>query len=51
LQKAVRDARVEALSGFRNEVASGSYPANAEVAGIAQAELDDFRERLETERD
>lgn len=51
LQKAVRDARVEALSGFRNEVAGGSYPANAEVAGIAQAELDDFRERLEAERD
>ncbi|RUZ74526.1 ketopantoate hydroxymethyltransferase, partial [Mesorhizobium sp. M7A.F.Ca.CA.001.14.1.1] len=51
LQKAVRDARVEALSGFRNEVAGGSYPGNAEVAGIAQAELDDFRERLESERD
>ena len=51
LHKAVRDARVEALSGFRNEVAGGSYPANAEVAGIAQAELDDFRERLEAERD
>ncbi|WP_027160884.1 3-methyl-2-oxobutanoate hydroxymethyltransferase [Mesorhizobium sp. WSM1293] len=51
LQKAVRDARVEALSGFRNEVAGGSYPGNAEVAGMAQAELDDFRERLESERD
>jgi 3-methyl-2-oxobutanoate hydroxymethyltransferase len=51
LHKAVRDARVEALSGFRKEVAGGSYPANAEVAGIAQAELDDFRERLEAERD
>jgi 3-methyl-2-oxobutanoate hydroxymethyltransferase len=51
LQKAVRDARVEALSGFRNEVAGGSYPGNAEVAGIAQPELDDFRERLESERD
>jgi 3-methyl-2-oxobutanoate hydroxymethyltransferase len=51
LQQAVRDARVAALSGFRNEVAGGSYPTNAEVAGIAQAELDDFRERLEAERD
>ncbi|WP_136616338.1 MULTISPECIES: 3-methyl-2-oxobutanoate hydroxymethyltransferase [Mesorhizobium] len=51
LQKAVKDARVEALSGFRNEVAGGSYPGDAEVAGIAQAELDDFRERLEAERD
>ncbi|QND63339.1 ketopantoate hydroxymethyltransferase [Mesorhizobium loti] len=51
LQQAVRDARVEALSGFRNEVAGGSYPADAEVAGIEQTELDDFRERLEAERD
>ncbi|MET2832558.1 3-methyl-2-oxobutanoate hydroxymethyltransferase [Mesorhizobium shangrilense] len=47
LHKAVRDARVEALSGFRQEVAGGRYPANAEVVGIAQAELEAFRARLE----
>ncbi|MBZ9743256.1 3-methyl-2-oxobutanoate hydroxymethyltransferase [Mesorhizobium sp. CO1-1-4] len=46
LHKAVRDARVEALSGFRKEVASGGYPAEAELAGIADAELEEFRARL-----
>ncbi|WP_137935042.1 3-methyl-2-oxobutanoate hydroxymethyltransferase [Mesorhizobium comanense] len=51
LHKAVRDARVEALSGFRQEVAGGSYPAQAEVAGIADAELEEFRKRLAAERD
>jgi 3-methyl-2-oxobutanoate hydroxymethyltransferase len=48
LHKAVRDARVEALSGFRQEVAAGSYPAETEIAGIADAELEEFRTRLES---
>lgn len=51
LHKAVRDARVKALSGFRNAVAGGSYPGNAEVAGIADAELEAFRARLEAGRE
>jgi 3-methyl-2-oxobutanoate hydroxymethyltransferase len=51
LHKAVRDARVAALSGFRQAVAGGSYPAEAEVAGIADAELEEFRKRLAAERD
>ncbi|MBN9217620.1 MAG: 3-methyl-2-oxobutanoate hydroxymethyltransferase [Mesorhizobium sp.] len=46
LHKAVRDARVEALTGFRQAVAGGSFPTEAEMAGIAQAELEDFRARL-----
>jgi 3-methyl-2-oxobutanoate hydroxymethyltransferase len=50
LHKAVRDARVEALSGFRKEVAGGSYPASTELAGIADAELEAFRKRLEAEQ-
>ncbi|CCV15245.1 3-methyl-2-oxobutanoate hydroxymethyltransferase [Mesorhizobium sp. STM 4661] len=50
LHQAVRDARVEALSGFRKEVAGGSYPGDAEVAGIAEAELEEFRARLEAAR-
>lgn len=47
LHQAVRDARIEALSGFRREVAGGSYPAETEIAGIADAELEEFRSRLE----
>ncbi|RVB78863.1 ketopantoate hydroxymethyltransferase [Mesorhizobium sp. M6A.T.Cr.TU.014.01.1.1] len=50
LQKAVRDARVEALSGFRKEVAGGGYPSDAEVAGITEAEFEEFRARLEATR-
>ncbi|WP_245477137.1 MULTISPECIES: hypothetical protein [unclassified Mesorhizobium] len=42
-KKAVRDALVEALSGFLKEVAGGSYLSDAEVAGIAKAELEEFR--------
>ncbi|TPM94651.1 3-methyl-2-oxobutanoate hydroxymethyltransferase [Mesorhizobium sp. B2-1-3A] len=49
LHKAVRDARIEALSGFRREVADGSYPAETEIAGIADAELEEFRSRLEAD--
>ncbi|BCG79101.1 hypothetical protein MesoLj113b_26430 [Mesorhizobium sp. 113-3-3] len=51
LHKAVRDARVEALSSFRREVADGSYPADAEIAGIADAELEALCEALEAGRD
>ncbi|TIL26056.1 MAG: ketopantoate hydroxymethyltransferase [Mesorhizobium sp.] len=50
LHQAVRDARIEALSGFRKEVAGGGYPSDAEVAGIAEAELEEFRARLEAAR-
>lgn len=50
LHQSVRDARVEALSGFRKDVAGGSYPDNTEVAGIAAAELEEFRARLDTQR-
>ena len=46
LHKAVRDERVRALSAFRSEVASGEFPAAREVAGIAEAELAEFRVRL-----
>ncbi|WP_244420760.1 hypothetical protein [Mesorhizobium japonicum] len=46
MHKAVRDARVEALSGFRREVAGGSYPGKAEIAGITDVELKAFREQL-----
>ncbi|MCV3210880.1 3-methyl-2-oxobutanoate hydroxymethyltransferase [Mesorhizobium sp. YC-39] len=46
LHQAVRDARVEALSGFRKEVAGGSYPNDAEVAGITEAELEEFRKAI-----
>ena len=51
LHRAVRDARLEALSSFHREVADGSYPADAEIAGIADAELEAFREALEAGRD
>jgi 3-methyl-2-oxobutanoate hydroxymethyltransferase len=47
LHKEVRDERIAALSGFRSDVASGKYPAEAEVAGIAEMELAQFRARLE----
>ncbi|PAP98413.1 3-methyl-2-oxobutanoate hydroxymethyltransferase [Mesorhizobium mediterraneum] len=50
LHQAVRDARIEALSGFRKEVAGGGYPSDAEVAGITEAEFEEFRARLEATR-
>ncbi|MER8826668.1 3-methyl-2-oxobutanoate hydroxymethyltransferase [Mesorhizobium sp. M0938] len=50
LHQSVRDARLEALSGFRKEVAGGSYPGETEVAAIAEAELEEFRARLEAAR-
>ncbi len=50
LHRAVREERVKALSGFRSEVSSGSFPAASEVAGIPDAELAEFRVRLEGAR-
>jgi 3-methyl-2-oxobutanoate hydroxymethyltransferase len=47
LHKAIQEARIAALSGFRSAVASGGYPAEGEVADIAEAELAQFRARLE----
>ena len=46
LHAQVRDARVEALTAYRADVLAGQYPGDAEVAGIDDAEFDDFVERL-----
>jgi len=46
LHKAVRDERVSALSGFRAAVASASFPASEQIAGIPSRELEDFGARL-----
>jgi 3-methyl-2-oxobutanoate hydroxymethyltransferase len=40
LHQKVRDERTKALSAFRAEVASGGFPSPAEVAGIAEDELE-----------
>jgi 3-methyl-2-oxobutanoate hydroxymethyltransferase len=50
LHKAVRDERVKALSGFRSDVASGAFPAAGELAGMPDAELAEFRTKLEAAR-
>ena len=50
LRRAVRDERIKALSGFRAAVTSGVFPAASEIAGIADAELAEFRARLDTPR-
>jgi len=50
LQKAVRDERVKALAGFRSDVSSGGFPAAHETVGIAEAELAEFRLRLDDAR-
>jgi 3-methyl-2-oxobutanoate hydroxymethyltransferase len=47
LQKAVRAARTKALAAFRSDVASGAFPSEAHVAAIPEAELREFRARLE----
>lgn len=47
LHQAVRTERTKALSGFREAVRSGGFPGEGEIAGIAEAELAAFRERLE----
>jgi 3-methyl-2-oxobutanoate hydroxymethyltransferase len=46
LHKAVRDERTKALAEFRFDVASGSFPSEAHIAGVAEAELNEFRVRL-----
>jgi len=46
LHQKVRDERKRALSAFRAEVASGGFPSPAEVAGIAEDELDRLRAAL-----
>ena len=46
LHAQVRDARVEALTAYRADVLAGQYPGDAEVAGIDDAEFDDFVDRL-----
>jgi 3-methyl-2-oxobutanoate hydroxymethyltransferase len=46
LQKAVRDERTKALTEFRFDVASGSFPSEAHIAGVAEAELNEFRVKL-----
>jgi 3-methyl-2-oxobutanoate hydroxymethyltransferase len=50
LYRAVRDERVKALSGFRDAVASASFPAAGEIATIPGDELAEFRARLAAER-
>lgn len=49
LYKAVREERVNALTGFRAAVASGSFPGAEEIAEIPAAELAAFRARLDAE--
>jgi 3-methyl-2-oxobutanoate hydroxymethyltransferase len=47
LNRAIKAERAKALSGFREAVRSGDFPGEGELAGIAEAELALFRERLE----
>src|SRR6185437_14395810 len=47
LQKGVRDERVKALAGFRSDVRSGGFPAAHETVAITEAELVEFRLRLD----
>jgi 3-methyl-2-oxobutanoate hydroxymethyltransferase len=46
LHAQVRDARVEALTAYRADVLAGQYPDDIEVAGIDDAEFDEFVGRL-----
>ena len=46
LHEQVRNARVDALSAYRADVLSGNYPGDAEVAGVDEAEFDEFVDRL-----
>jgi 3-methyl-2-oxobutanoate hydroxymethyltransferase len=46
LHNAVREDRMKALSGFRSDVASGGFPTERQVAGLANAELAEFRAEL-----
>jgi 3-methyl-2-oxobutanoate hydroxymethyltransferase len=45
-QQAVRDERVRALTMFRTEVASGSFPGSAEWVEASDSELKAFRDKL-----
>jgi 3-methyl-2-oxobutanoate hydroxymethyltransferase len=47
LHRAIRDERVKALRGFRSAVRSGDFPCGAEIAGIADDELEAFRRQLD----
>jgi len=46
LYRQVREERVRALSAFRQDIASGAFPAEGEVATLDPNELESFRERL-----
>ncbi|MDQ0469468.1 3-methyl-2-oxobutanoate hydroxymethyltransferase [Labrys wisconsinensis] len=50
LHRAVREERVRALAGFRQDVASGGFPAAGEVSGMPEAELEQFRRGLDGPR-
>jgi len=47
LHEAVRTERLAALSGFRAAVRTGDFPAKANVAGIADEEIEAFRRDIE----
>ncbi|NIL94688.1 MAG: ketopantoate hydroxymethyltransferase [Woeseiaceae bacterium] len=44
----INDERVRALTGYRNDVQSGNYPGEAEVAAIDAAEIAKFLEGLDS---
>ncbi len=46
LHATIRNARIDALSAYRADVLAGQYPADAEVAGIDDAEFAEFAERI-----
>jgi len=47
LQRQIAVERVKALTAFRADVLSGSFPADAEVSRIAPGELSNFLESLD----
>ena len=47
VKQAVRDARVAALRGFRQDVSSGAFPAADEIVDLAPAELAALRSALD----
>jgi 3-methyl-2-oxobutanoate hydroxymethyltransferase len=46
LHDKIRTTRVDALTAYRADVVAGQYPADAEVAGIDDAEFADFAQRI-----
>ena len=46
LHRQVREARTQALLGFREEVAAGTYPSPSEVSAIEDDELAAFRKAI-----